>query len=128
MIEAKSPFWWRQTARFEKAPNYSLGQPLPGSKPGEYGYDRAVDLQTDIENLSNLFHSDVSPSTKRIARLALEPLLVGAGMTPYEFERQYPKIAPEPTSFEKAGLDLKKVNQLIAFVNGVGEAPTLDED
>jgi len=35
---------------------------------------------------------------------------------------------PEPTSFEKAALDMKKLNQIIAFANGVGEAPTLDED
>ena len=56
MMEAKSPFWWHQSTKFEKAPNYSLGQPLPGSKPGEYGYDSLADIQGHIENLSSLYH------------------------------------------------------------------------
>jgi hypothetical protein len=122
MIETKSPnpFWWRKSVAPELAQNYSLGMPLPGTKPGERGFDAMADIQADVANLDSLYQTATSKSTRRLARLALQPLLLGAGMSPYEFDAKYPPEAPEPTTLEKAMVDMDKMQELIAMFQGKG--------
>jgi hypothetical protein len=122
MIETKSPnpFWWRKSVAPELAQNYSLGMPLPGTKPGERGFDAMADIQDDVANLDSLYQTATSKSTRRLARLALQPLLLGAGMPPAEFDAKYPPEPEEPTTLEKTLVDMDKLKELAAMFTGRG--------
>jgi hypothetical protein len=122
MIDSKvpNPFWWRKSVAPELAQNYSLGMPLPGTKPGERGFDAMADIQADVANLDSLYQTATSKSTRRLARLALQPLLLGAGMSPYEFDKKYPPEAPEPTPLEEAIVNMDKMQEMIAMFSGKG--------
>jgi hypothetical protein len=105
-----SPFWWQQGGTTIKAPLKTGAAPMP--KAFEFGYDEASDMRGNIENLRGLYETG-SKSTKRIARLALEPLLLAQGMSPYDFNREFPPIEPDPTPLDEALLNIDKMNEMV---------------
>jgi hypothetical protein len=126
IMDEKPPFsFWYQQNR-AAMPSVSQAGIDSQAKQFEFGYDAASDMRGNIENLRGLYETG-GKATKRIARLALEPLLLAQGVSKYDFDREFPPIAPEPTSMERAALDLKKVNEIIDFVNGATGPPPWDE-
>jgi hypothetical protein len=111
-----SPFWWQQNRQTVAAPLKTGAAPMP--KAFEFGYDEASDMRGNIENLRGLYETG-SKSTKRIARLALEPLLLARGMSPYDFNREFPAIEPEPTPLDEALLNIDKMNEMVKMFAGL---------
>jgi hypothetical protein len=120
MIETKSPnpFWWRKSVAPELAQNYSLGMPLPGTKPGERGFDAIEDMKEDVKILKELYTSGGKES-KRLARHALQPLLLAGGVSPVDFDRQFPEVDSDPMPVEEAQDNLQKLNKAFDFMNSM---------
>jgi hypothetical protein len=114
-----SPFWWRKSVSPETAPGAIWGIPASGTKPGERGYDQAADVRADMEVLKELYRNSGNVKTRRIARTSLEPLLLGQGMSPYDFGRQFPEIDPAPMPVEEAQDNLQKITKMFDFMNRI---------
>jgi hypothetical protein len=121
MIQDEKPpfsFWYQQNRPAVASPSQTGVNPV--AKQFEFGYDAASDMKGNIENLRGLYETG-GKSTKRIARLALQPLLMAQGMPLADFDREFPPIAPDPSPVDEALLNIKTMKQMMALFAGKPE-------
>ena len=118
MIRDEKPpfsFWYQQNR--PAMPSLSQAGIDGQAKQFEFGYDPASDLRGNIENLRGLYETG-GKATKRIARMALQPILMAQGMPLTDFEREFPPIAPDPEPIETALLNIEKMKRMMALFAG----------